>query len=80
MKTAVQQWGNSLAIRIPRHLAHESRVKRGSTIELKVANGTLVVTPVSDRRYSLPSLLKKISKRNQHREINFGKPVGREIW
>jgi antitoxin MazE len=81
MKTAVQQWGNSLAIRIPRHLANESRVKRGSSVEIKVANGKLVVSPLSKRRsYSLADLVSKITPGNRHREIDFGPPVGREVW
>jgi antitoxin MazE len=81
MKTVVQQWGNSLAVRIPSHLAHESRVSRGTPVEITTVNGDLVVTPLSKRRaYSLSSLVKKISVANRHREINFGKPVGREIW
>ena len=81
MKTVVQHWGNSLAIRIPRHLAHETRVKRGSSVEVTVANGKLVVSPLSKRQsYSLADLVKKISARNRHREIDFGKPIGDEAW
>jgi antitoxin MazE len=81
MKTAVQQWGNSLAIRIPRHLADESRVRRGSPVEMTIAAGKLVITPVLKRRsYSLKDLVRKISPRNRHREIEIGRSAGREIW
>jgi antitoxin MazE len=81
MKTVVQQWGNSLAVRIPRHLARESQIGRGTGVELSVANGNLILTPFSKHRsYSLASLVKKITPANRHPEIDFGRPVGREIW
>jgi antitoxin MazE len=81
MKTVVQQWGNSLAVRIPRRLAQESRIGRGTPVKVSTLNGKLVLTPLSKRRsYSLASLLKKITPANRHAEIDFGKPVGREIW
>lgn len=81
MKTVVQQWGNSLAVRIPRHLAKEFRVGRGTPIEVKLANGKLVFEPVIKRRsYSLASLVRKIKPANRHAEADPGKPVGCEIW
>jgi len=81
MKTMIQRWGNSLAVRIPRHLARESRIDRGTPVEVSIANGNLVLAPLSRRRsYSLASLVKKITPANRHREIDFGKPVGREVW
>jgi antitoxin MazE len=81
MKTVVQKWGNSLAVRIPGHLARDSGVRRGSPVEITNANGQLVVIPLSKRRlYSLSSLVKKISRKNRHGEVDFGKAAGREIW
>jgi antitoxin MazE len=81
MRNAVQKWGNSLAVRIPRHLARESHIGRGTRVELSVANGNLVLTPLSKRRsYSLASLVKRITRTNRHPEIDLGKPIGREIW
>lgn len=50
-------------------------------MELSSVNGSLVVTPVAKkRRYSLASLVKKITPANRHAAINWGKPVGREVW
>jgi antitoxin MazE len=81
MKTAVQQWGNSLGIRVPRHLADEARIKRGSPVDVKFSNGELVITPVAKRRvYSLDHLVQRISARNLHKEISMGRRAGREVW
>ena len=81
MKTVVRKWGNSLAVRIPRHLARESRIGRGTAVEVSTTDGRLVLTPLSRRHsYSLASLLKKITPANRHAEVDFGKPIGREMW
>jgi len=81
MKSAVQQWGNSLAVRIPRLLAHESRVQRGSPIEIAVADGNLIIAPLRKASsVQLRSLLKKITKANLHREIEVGRRAGKEVW
>lgn len=31
-------------------------------------------------RYRLEDLLKQVTKRNRHPEIDWGPPVGREVW
>ncbi len=81
MKSVVQQWGNSLAVRIPRHLARESCVERGTAVEVKVTNGKLVLAPMAKRRsYTLASLTRKITPANRHAEADFGKSAGREAW
>lgn len=80
MRTSVQKWGNSLAIRIPRPLAEDTRLRQGVQIELTVERGRLVAAPVPQPRYSLPEMLARVTPRNRHREIETGSPVGREVW
>lgn len=80
MRVAVRKWGNSLALRIPKSVAADSRINQGSVVEVSVARGKLVVTPVSERTYSLGELLSGITKKNLHGEIDTGAPVGRESW
>jgi antitoxin MazE len=80
MKTQIQKWGNSLAVRIPRSFAHQSRIEQGSTVEVSLDEGRIVVEPVSEKDYSLKDLLAKVTRRNLHREIETGGPVGNEAW
>lgn len=81
MKGIVQQWGNSLAIRIPRHLAAESQVQKGSSVELSVVKGKLVVTPrEGPGQIRLAELLRGMTPRNRHREQAIGRGVGAESW
>jgi antitoxin MazE len=78
MKTTAQKWGNSLAIRVPKRVAEEAGLHEKDQVEIEVRKGTLVVRPHLRRVYRLEDLLKRITPRNVHEAVDFGKPVGRE--
>jgi len=80
MKARVQKWGNSLALRIPRPFAEESHLHEDSAVELSVRNGKLVVAPLAELALSLEELVKRITARNRHHEVETGGPVGNEVW
>jgi len=80
MRTAVQRWGNSLALRIPRAYAAETRMAEGSEVELTLKSGALVVQPIVRKRHSLAALVRRITTANQHDAIATGKAVGQEVW
>ena len=80
MKTAIQRWGNSLALRIPRAYAAETRIAEGSPVELTLKSGTLVVRPLTRKRHLLADLLKRVTRTNLHGSVDTGKAVGQETW
>ena len=80
MKIQVQKWGNSLALRIPKSFAVETKVVQGSTVELTIEGENLVVKPVTSTEYDLGELLAGVTKRNIHSEIGTGSPTGGEVW
>lgn len=80
MQTKIQKWGNSLGLRIPKSFAAEAQVEDGSTVDLSVENGRLLVRPLRARKYALAQLLKKVNTRNVHGEVATGVPRGREAW
>lgn len=80
MQTKIQKWGNSLGLRIPRSFAAEAQVEEGSTVDLAVENGSLLVRPLRARKYALSELLKRVKRRNLHGEVPTGEPAGREAW
>lgn len=79
LKSKVQKWGNSLALRIPSAFAEEVGVKDGSEVEISLTNRTLMVVPAA-RPPSLKQLLARVSSKNLHHETDTGKPRGREVW
>lgn len=80
MQTKIQRWGNSLGLRIPKSFAEEAHVEAGSTVDIAVVSGELVVRPIRPRRYALASLVKAINAKNIHEPVETGAPVGRETW
>lgn len=79
MKTTVKRWGNSLAIRLPKVLAKEIAFDEGDEVDITANKGALVFTH-SRPEYRLNDLLNKVTKTNSHKETDFGKAVGKEIW
>jgi antitoxin MazE len=79
LKTHVQQWGNSLAVRIPKTFALEAGLKASSEVELTIRDGQIVLTPTSRRKYTLAELVDGITDDNRHPETDFGADVGNEI-
>ena len=80
MKTVVQQWGNSLALRIPKAFAQQTSIRKGSPVSLSVENGHMIVKPLKRRKYTLQELVSKITPQNRHPEIDWGKRMGKENW
>ena len=80
MIATVQKWGNSLGVRIPKPLAQDAFLKEGASVQMTVRDGRLVLEAQKARRYQLPSLLKSITSKNIHEEVDTGHPAGREAW
>ena len=53
MRTKVQKWGNSLALRIPKTFAHDAQLENDSTVELSLVDGQIIIKPVTARRWTL---------------------------
>ncbi len=80
MKTRIQKWGNSLALRIPKSFAIEVGLQRETSVEVSLANGKLVITPIAKPKPTLKQLLVKVTKGNLHHEVDTGAAVGNETW
>ncbi len=83
METHINNWGNSLAVRIPKILANELGFKENSLVDIGVADGVLFIKPMvtakKSRRYTLEELCANINTENFHPEIESGTAVGKEI-
>lgn len=70
MQIQVQRWGNSLAIRIPKSMAADTKIKNGSKVDLSFAKGKLVASPIVEQEYTLEELLAGITNKNLHQEFD----------
>jgi antitoxin MazE len=80
MKTRVQKWGNSLAVRIPKSFAEEMGVGNNASVEMMLEEGALVIKPDRERMWSLDALLAEVTDENIHAEWESEGPAGEESW
>jgi antitoxin MazE len=80
MKTRVQKWGNSLALRIPKSFAEEAGLHADAAVELSLVKGRLVVQPIKPQPLTLEELLRGITDENLPGEWHTGPAVGKEVW
>ncbi len=80
MQSKIQQWGNSLALRIPKPFAGELGLSRHSAVEVSIVDGNLLVLPIKEPQPTLEALLAEVNDDNLHSEVDTGAAVGREIW
>lgn len=79
MKTHVQRWGNSLAVRIPKVVAQELGIGEDTAVELDRVDDALVIR-VASNELSLEQLLASITDDNLHGEVDTGASTGMEAW
>jgi antitoxin MazE len=80
VKTRIQRWGNSLAVRIPKTFAEEVGLKDDSPIEMRLVKGGLVIEPITPYAPTLEELLEGVTPENTHGEVDWGPARGREFW
>jgi antitoxin MazE len=80
MKVRVQKWGNSLAVRIPKSFAAETRIDQETEVDLSIAEGKLIISPIRRPVVTLEQLLERMTAENQHGEFPTGPAAGAEVW
>jgi len=80
METKIKKWGNSLAVRLPKRTVDFLDLKEGSSVGFDYNKNQIIIKPTKEKEYTLDDLLAKVTPENIHKEVDFGKPVGKEIW
>jgi len=80
MQTKIKKWGNCLALRIPKLFAIDANLKLNKLVDISIDKGSIIITPIDEKEYSLKKLLEGVTKNNLHGEFNTGAPAGKEIW
>jgi len=80
--TRVQKWGNSQGLRLSKELLSHVDISVGDEVDVTVRDGSLVITPVRRVRggLDLRELVRRIPKDYKPQELDWGDPVGREVW
>jgi antitoxin MazE len=80
MRSKIQMWGNSLALRIPRAFALDAKLEQDSEVDVTLVNGQIVITPIPAKSWRLDELLEEVTGDNLHGETETGDAVGMEVW
>lgn len=80
METNIQEWGNSLGVRLPKAIAQSQSLVAGTRVRITSSSGSIIIEPICDGVPTLRDLLKGITAQNLHNEESWGGSVGNEIW
>jgi antitoxin MazE len=82
MTTKVQKWGNSQGLRIARHILEDAHISIGDDVDITTKDGVIMISPIKRIRskYDIRELLSHIPKDYKPEEVDWGKPVGKEVW
>ncbi|EKE9051062.1 AbrB/MazE/SpoVT family DNA-binding domain-containing protein [Salmonella enterica] len=82
ISVSVKKWGNSPAIRIPAAVMQALALTDESELELEIRGNEIALKPKKTNKieFKLDDLLAKITPDNKHDLLEWGEPVGKEIW
>jgi antitoxin MazE len=82
MISKVQKWGNSQGLRLSKSLLSDVAIDVGDLVDVAIRDGALIVTPVRRVRggHDLRDLVRRIPKGYRAQELDWGPPVGNEVW
>jgi antitoxin MazE len=83
VKTAtltLQQWGNSLAVRIPAAVARSARFKVGQPVEVSAQDSNVLVKAIGEPRLTLAQKLAAFDPARHGGEAMATGRVGREVF
>jgi antitoxin MazE len=73
------KWGNSLAVRIPKHVVEQAKLKEGDSLDVEAAAEGHVEIRRKTKVPTLMQLVSQITPENRYAEISVGVEVGREV-
>jgi antitoxin MazE len=82
MVTRVQKWGNSQGLRLAKQLLEDAHISVGDDVDVTMRDGTIIIAPIKRVRgkLSLQELVSRIPKDYEAGEVDWGNPIGREVW
>ncbi len=82
MRVQVKKWGNSASVRIPASIMAAAALRVDQEVDIREDDGRVVIEPVNKPRprYDLDELLDGMTPDTFHDPVDWGPPVGKEIW
>ena len=82
MLAKIQKWGNSQGLRLSKNLLADAQIGVGDEVHIAVKDGIITISPAKRKRgrHNLKDLVARIPDNCQANEVDWGEPVGKEIW
>jgi antitoxin MazE len=80
MRVLVKKWGNSASVRIPASVMAAAALTIDQAVDVREENGRVIIEPARTPVYDLDALLDRMTPDSFPDEIDFGPPVGDEVW
>lgn len=80
MRVVVRKWGNSAAVRIPATVMQAAHLDLDEAVDVRQESGRIVIEPLQHKEYNLLEFVERITPGNLHEELDFGGPIGKEVW
>ncbi len=88
MKTELSKRGSGLVVRIPKSVAVAAKLKTGDALDvdaedsgsLRIRKPKRALSRKSKKRPTLQELVSRITPENRHELVDWGAPVGKEVW
>jgi antitoxin MazE len=80
MRVQIKKWGNSASVRIPASVMAAASLQVDQAVEVREEGGRIVIEPVRAPVYELDELLAGMTPDTFPDDVDFGAPVGKEVW
>jgi antitoxin MazE len=82
MLAKIQKWGNSQGLRLSKTLLADAQIGVGDEVDVAAKDGIIIVSPIKRKRgkYNLKDLVARIPEDYQADEVDWGDPIGKEVW
>ena len=80
MQTQIKSWGNSQGIRLNKQILEEAGFKQDDILDITIASGQIILSKPFRHRSLKERAAEYGGKLNLGNEIEYGDPVGTEVW
>lgn len=82
MQTTIVKWGNSQGVRLPKHILNRVRLSDHDEVDVYVEDDSIIIKKhCKDAKHkTIQELFAGFNDEYEPIEINWGEPVGKEIW
>lgn len=80
MTTAIQKWGNSQGIRIPKFILEQVSLDTNSDVSITVKDDSIIIKKARKKHRTISERFADYDDKAPNGEYDWGEPQGAEIW